>query len=417
MALNPASSFEEAVFFYQLSKQNNKTLIILFAQVPQKFFFLDTKQKMMTSYNPKQIFIDPEVIDLSVTKRVLEKFPNIEPTIVKDRKELKIPYDHTKAKKQLYLSKHKGQVVKTCQGMGDYVCCQYFTVALISDCHLECTYCILQDYLKNNPLITINANIEEILAEVENHLKKNPDRLYRVGTGELSDSLALDHITGFSKDLHKFCLEHENIIIELKTKTNNIDTLLTLEPHKRLVISWSVNPQSYIQKEEHKCASLAKRLEAARKIADHGFPVAFHLDPLLYLENWEEEYNNLITKIGQMFSPEEISWISVGSLRFTPGLKKIVDERFPKSQLMTGELFPTSDGKTRYFRPIREEMYKTVTKMISEKVQKTPFYLCMETKTVWRRVFGETPNNNTHLEGYLTSNWQQNSPEKPGWLV
>lgn len=365
-------------------------------------------------YAPRKIFVDETVIDLPVTQRILKKFPHIRPEIVHDKKEIKLPQPHTAAKKQLYLSGSRGQNLKSCQGMGDYVCCQLFTMALVSDCHLECTYCILQDYLQNNPVITINTNVEEIFADIALRLRSEAKRLFRISTGELSDSLALDHITEFSRDYHSFVRSHENVVLELKTKTVCIDGLLLLAPHKRLVVSWSLNPQSYIEKEEHKCVSLEERFMSARRIADHGFPVGFHLDPLLCLDDWENEYKELTRRIGETFTASEIAWISIGSLRYTPGLKKIVEERFPKSRLMTAELYPSLDGKIRYFRPLREKMYKTVTGFIQKYTQKTPHYLCMETPTVWQHVYGGLPASNRELEGYLA---QKFSDTTPTWSV
>lgn len=356
----------------------------------------------MQDFYPKEIYLDHDVRDLPVARRILEKFPQLPVHTITDKHAIKFPQLHTHAKKQLYISSYQGDPVKSCQGMGDYVCCQYFTIALVSDCHLECTYCILQDYLKNNPVITVYANTDEIFARVRERAERHPEKLFRIGTGELSDSLALDHVTGFSKDFVAFANSAPNVLLELKTKTANVDNLIGLKHGKRTIVSWSVNPQSYIRREEHKCDSLTARLNAARRVADDGYPVGFHLDPLLHFDTWQEEYSDLVDAIAKKFRPEEIAWVSIGSLRFTKDLKKIVRERFPKSKIMTGELVPSLDGKIRYFRPIREEMYATVKNMVETRLSKVPHYLCMETKSVWQNVYGEIPPSNSHLEKHLT---------------
>lgn len=359
----------------------------------------------MHDFKPQLIYVDRLVLDSPVTKRVLKKYSHITPLVIDDPKDIKQPLEHTVAKKELYLAHYKGAPIKACQGMGDYVCCLYYTIALVSDCHLECTYCILQDYLQNNPRITFYCNIEDVFSAIKDKALKHPERILRVGTGELSDSLALDHIHEFSKDIVNFANEHPNVLLELKTKTNNVGNLLQLKHNKRVVVSWSVNPESYIQKEELKCATLNERLEAARLCADAKYPVAFHFDPLLHLDNWQEEYTSVVDAIQKLFLPKDIAWISIGSLRFTPHLKKISKERFPKSEIMAGELYPSQDGKIRYFKPIREEMYAFLKNQIETKLKKVPFYLCMETKTVWKNVFGEVPQTNTELEQQLVVNF------------
>lgn len=356
----------------------------------------------MSSYKPTRIIIDRRVRNSDLAGRILSKFPEVPREFIDDISLLKKEQDHTVAKRTLLLTRHEGQAVKSCQGKGDYVCCNYYTMSFVSNCHFECTYCILQDYLKNNPVITLFANVEEILAEAQALLSKNPGQMIRIGTGELADSLALDDLTEFSKTLVPWAASNPNVILELKTKSDCVENLLALNHRRRTVISWSINPQKFIDAEEFKTASLNDRLQAARRVANAGYPVAFHLDPLLALPGWEEEYPRLIEEVADTFKPHELAWISMGSLRFTPGLKKIMAARFPASNLLTGELIPTPDGKVRYFREIREELYTTVKKLVDNSFPNVSNYLCMETRPVWRQIYGsEIPDPQT-LENRLS---------------
>lgn len=350
----------------------------------------------MQDYKPSQIIIDPEVLHSEVTQRILGHFPSVPQLLLNEK--IKKEEDISEAKKKLFLSSFKGEIVKSCQGLGDYVCCDYMTMTLVSNCHLECSYCILQDYLKNNPLITIYTNINEILEKVERQLKSQPNKKLRIGTGELSDSLALDNITEFSKELVPFTARQNNLILELKTKSNQIQNLLDLDHQGKTVISWSMNPPLFSEWEEHKCASIEERIQAALAVSHAGYPIAFHLDPLLALDNWKEEYENLIIRLKKNFANRHVAWISMGSLRFTPGLKKTMKDRFPKSKLHYQELYPNADGKVRYFRDIREDLYKTVKAYLEKYFPGTAHYLCMETETVWGKVFNEIPESKESLE-------------------
>lgn len=355
----------------------------------------------VAEYIPSRILVDPAVRDAPLTHRVLSHFPSIVPDFLEMPELLKKPSPHSSAKKNLIITRHKGNPLKNCQGMGDYVCCNYLTVAFASNCHYECTYCILQDYLKNNPSITFFANVDEILGSIETRILRDPDTLFRVGTGELADSLALDDITRLSEDLVPFAAGQKNLLLELKTKSATIGNLLDLDHRGKTVVSWSLNPQAFIDAEEHKTASLKDRLQAARAVANSGYPVGFHFDPLLALPGWRQEYTGLIERVASEFEEDEIAWISLGSLRFTPDLKKIVMERFPGSPLFYGELFPTTDGKVRYFREVREELYRHVRSLVEEAYPRVPNYLCMETKKVWESTYGQVPTSQTQLEQRL----------------
>src|SRR3990167_4240146 len=128
------------------------------------------------------------------------------------------------------------------------------------------------------------------------------------------------------------------------------------------------------------------------------YKIAFHLDPLLALPGWQEAYLGLMQDLQNRFEPSEISWISLGSLRYNPGLKETAIRRFPRSQLFHGELFPTADGKVRYLRDIRQELYVHVKALVEAAFPGTNHYLCMETKTVWNNVYGQVPTTTAELE-------------------
>lgn len=356
----------------------------------------------MHPFQPSQIFVDESVRTLPLTARVLNYFHSVKPTYLQDPDCLKRPADPGYAKKTLLITRHKGDPVKYCQGGGDYVCCNYMTVSLVSNCHFECSYCILQDYLKNNPLMTFYANTHEILEWIERKIQVNPTQRFRIGTGELADSLALDSITQHSKLLVPFAASQDNLILELKTKSAEVEGLLGLDHRGKTVVSWSINPQTFISEEEHKTASLDDRLLAARLVCDYGYPVGFHMDPLLTLPGWKGEYSGLIDRLASLFLPSEIAWISLGSLRFTPRLRRVMGERFPRSRLLLGELFPGTDGKVRYFRGIRQDLYHHVKSAIDLAFPGVPHYLCMETKSVWGNVYEGFPADRDELEGRLT---------------
>ena len=111
--------------------------------------------------------------------------------------------------------------------------------------------------------------------------------------------------------------------------------------------------------------------------------------------------------MAQVFSalaPEDIAYMSMGSLRFAPALKKVVQERFPKNRLMSAELFPGADGKLRYFKPLRLEMYRKMLGWIQQYMARPPLYLCMESPDIWHRVFGTAPRCNAEMEQHIQHN-------------
>ena len=329
-----------------------------------------------------QIWIDKAALSYPATYAILENLKKVPSDIVSDVHTLKHPSDTNLSKRQLVLTLHRGTAFKPCQGICDgAVCCGYYTIDIASGCPCNCSYCILQHYTANNPMTTIYVNIEEILGVVKKHLDAEPTQNFRIGTGELSDSLAYDHVTGYSKIIVNFFANQQGAVFEFKTKTTNISNLIGLKHGGKTVVSWSVSPQKIIGSEEHNSASLDERLTAARKCVNAGYRVGFHFDPMINYEGWEADYKETVERIFRYVSASSIAWISLGALRFPPQLKQIAEGRFPDTKIFYGEFVP-ANGKMRYFRPLREEMYKKMRGWIREGAPRVDPYLCMETVAV-----------------------------------
>ncbi len=354
----------------------------------------------MKPYKPEKIFVERAVEDLPITRNVLERLPDVPRKRIDSRESLLQESQRwnptlSRTKKALILAQHKGCFFKPCPGSQAKeglkgVCCNYFVINYASNCHMECSYCYLQSHL-NFPYMIVYANCEDLLSELQVAFSESPHRSFRIGTGELADSLALDLLTSYSVPLVEFFAGQKNAVLELKTKSNCVENLLDLEHGGRTVVSWSMNPRFIQEREEHKTATISERLEAAERCVEVGYPVAFHLDPLIFYEKWEVEYEDLIEEIFDRIPASSISWISMGSLRMTGPSKEIMRKRFPSSFLPLGELVPSGDGKLRYFKPIRVGMYRKVLSWIRGKGPAIPVYACMERPGVWREVFQDVP--------------------------
>lgn len=357
--------------------------------------------RTMTALKFKRIFIDEEAEGDEATQILLRNLPAVPVERIRDKRPLIKRFSNltdplTEGKKVLLLTRFYGRLLKPCPGTSNHICCGYNVINAITNCPMDCSYCVLQTYL-TNPLLTLYSNWDDMLGEIQNFLFMKPQALVRLGTGELSDSLALDPIFPLSQVLIPFFAERKNGILELKTKSAEISHLLSLEHRNRTVVSWSLNPPRIIEEEEMDTASLEQRIEAARKCQEKGYLLGFHFDPIIYHEGWEEGYRETITSLFQQIDPRRVAWVSLGGFRYPPQLKAIAKERFSKTRIFLGELFPGKDAKFRYLKDIRVEMYQKMVGWLQH-VDPTLFvYLCMESRDVWTQVFGWSPQNSSHL--------------------
>ncbi|HEX2928388.1 MAG TPA: radical SAM protein, partial [Candidatus Binatia bacterium] len=295
------------------------------------------------------------------------------------------------AKRKLYLTRHKGEFFKKCPGSDGQVCCNYFVINFASNCPMDCSYCYLQEYLADNSSLRVFGNVNDLIDEADRTLSRHRGVFFRIGTGEITDSLALEPYTGMVAELIPYFARQPNVLLELKTKSDCVNGLLDLDPKGRVVVAWSMNPQCVIDQDEHNTATLDERLRAARRCQDAGYRLGFHFDPMIEYPGWETDYQNMLEQTFATIDWRRVAWLSLGVLRNTPGLKRMMRARFPQSTLLTGEQVLCPDGKLRYFYPQRIEMYRKMVSWIRRHAPTAKIYLCMESREVWQQVFGFAP--------------------------
>ena len=180
----------------------------------------------------------------------------------------------------------------------------------------------------------VDVHPEKYLKKLDDALAEDKSLWTRIGTGEHTDSLALDWLTEYSKVFVPY-FKDKPVYFELKTKSDEIENLLELNHGGRTVVAWSLNPSCY-ESEESKTAPLARRLEAARRVQAAGYPVAFHFDPIFYDENWEGKYEELVHQVyDTLIDPPK--WLSLGMFRYHRDLKKVSEFRHPETRIFLGE--------------------------------------------------------------------------------
>ena len=326
-------------------------------------------------------------------------------TVLKDREQPEIfgqyPDNLTRGKHHLLLDRNRGRFFKPCPATREYTCCEYQVLNIGMGCPMDCVYCILQAYL-NNPWISFFVNIEDLFVELDQAFSEQPDTFFRIGTGEFTDSLALDSLTRLSPRLVNYMRDKQQAVLELKSKSVVIDNLEGLDHGGRTVVAWSLNSPEVMEQEEIRTASFAERLAAAVRCADWGYRLAFHFDPIIWHDGWQEGYRATIRTLFATVPAEQIAWISLGALRYLPSLKAIAGRRFPSSTFFYEEFIDGLDGKARYFRSQRVEMYKVFADELAKyAAPSTCIYFCMESDTVWQEVFGFIPEEKGGLRAML----------------
>ncbi len=281
-------------------------------------------------------------------------------------------------------------------------CCNLLTLDAVESCGFDCSYCSIQSFYNQNTITFDSAFKDKLL-----NLQLEPNKTYHIGTGQASDSLMFGNREGVLDALFSFATHNPNVILEFKTKSDNIKYFLDNDVPKNILCTWSLNTQTIIDNEEHLTASLQKRIVSARKLADKGIKVGFHFHPIVQYEGYLDEYLKVYTLLQETFTSQEVALVSFGTLTFIkPVIKQLRGREF-KSKITQIPMHDAS-GKSSYSDEIKQEMFSHAYESFSSWHKgdaKVFFYLCMEEHSMWAKTFGYQYATNNDFERAMLSSY------------
>ncbi len=331
-----------------------------------------------------KIFISEDIKNYKKGRDILDKITNYtligsEEEFVNMIKSKKLTY--TEEKQYMFFGVKKGKFLKEYhldekfRGIKE----EYY-LSYENNCPFNCLYCYLREYYGHGAFV-FYVNIEDMFSELDEFKKKNA----MISCGIVNDSLVLDSITGITKDLIDYFKKREDLILEIRSKSKNIANLIETGGSENIITSFTFSPQDVISKYELGTASLEERVDAAVKLQQAGFKIGLRIDPMINVENCNEKYSEMIDLIFAKLDRSKIANIGIGSMRYRKGLKQLVTKEV-KTDLFYGEIIIGIDGKERYFKKIRLDMYKNIVAKIKE-YGEYEIYLGMEPDYVWDEVF------------------------------
>ena len=281
-------------------------------------------------------------------------------------------------------------------------CCNLKTLDAVQQCGFDCSYCSIQSFYHKNQVRFIQDLVSHLDA-----LDLDKEKKYHIGTGQSSDSLMWGNRFGLLDALYRFASKHPNVILEMKSKSGRIDYFLENRPPANMVFTWSLNSPIVIQHEEKGTASLDKRLESARKLANQGIPVGFHFHPIVWYEGWRKDYLALVSRLADCFRSEEVVMVSLGTLTFIKPVLKRIRERMPDSSILQ---MPMEDcaGKLSYPLEIKKEIFSSIYQAFPDSWKGSVFfYMCMEHIDLWQPVFGRSYASNEQFETDMLNTYHE----------
>lgn len=309
-------------------------------------------------WNPKfsHIYVEERVWDHERTQKILKQFPRAQVIRIGHYKDL-FNRKHQNFQAQhdcqaLILAKAEGNSLypgaKVCQSFGfDH----FYYTSNVYNCLFDCEYCYLKGMYPSGNMV-IFVNIEDVFKEVEELLSRHP--LYLCVSYD-TDLCAMEDFTGFVRAWNEFTLAHDNLWIEIRTKSARTDLYETLKPCKRVIFAYTISPEHVAAHYEHGSGSMEARILAAKTALEHGFALRLCFDPMIYCPDWEKEYGKMVRMVVDQISLNDLADVSVGSFRISQDYMKQMRKNFPDSPVVQ---FPYENvgGVYQYPEGIRKGM-------------------------------------------------------------
>jgi len=142
----------------------------------------------MLPFRIEKIYLDEKAKKDWVTEKIIQALPHIPVERVSEKKSiikkaLSMSNPIEAGKKNILITHFYGRRLKPCPGTSNHICCGYYVINTITNCPMDCSYCVLQGYL-NNPFLTLYSNLDDLLQEIELFLARKVYPIIRLGTGE-----------------------------------------------------------------------------------------------------------------------------------------------------------------------------------------------------------------------------------------
>lgn len=329
--------------------------------------------------NIDKIFLERDLKDSPRANSIISHFSHLTPKIIDRYDEIfgkvKKPYLQKRQSVSLFIANKKGNLVKEAPEAYGTVGEKHFYFIHAFNCIYECEYCYLQGYF-HSPDLVLFINHEDIIKEIKDVASQHPNDRIWFHAGEFSDSLALTHLTGELQVYFDFFRDNSNLIMELRTKSDNIDSLLSLSPVSNIITSYSLAPKKNL---DYKAPTIDERLQAISRLHRAGFPIGIHLDPITPSKNFNEVYSDLLYHLNEAIPLKEVQYFSLGVTRFPENIYHQVKKNYPQSILFNEHMLKDKNGIVRSPRPIRFPLMENIKQQIFDyDVEKSKIYLCME---------------------------------------
>lgn len=309
---------------------------------------------------PKEVLYEENIKNYELGRELLEKYKNVPKKVISNHNNIvemrtKPNCEFSNLKKNLIIG-----VRKTHKFVPNHKTSDFLVPYTSSGCTAMCMYCYLVCNYNKCSYLRLFVNREEMLDKILKSAEKSEKELtFEIGSN--SDLILENTITNnLAWTIPKFA-EKRRGFLTFPTKFDMVDSLLPLKHNGRIIIRMSVNTEKVIKRVEFGTSNLESRVNAINKLKNAGYKVGILIAPIILLDNWEEDYENLIKYLSDSldYAIKKDTFFELIFMTYSYVHKMINSEAFPNAIELFNPEKMTGRGKGKY-------MYKEAIKTQGE---------------------------------------------------
>ena len=309
-------------------------------------------------FKPQAIYFEKNIENYELGKQLMEKYKDVPKIEIENHNNI----EEMRNKQNKEFANMKRNLIigirKTHKFVENHKTSDFLVPYTSSGCTASCLYCYLVCNYNKCAYLRLFVNREQMLDKIIKTAKKADENLnFEIGSN--SDLILENSITNnlvWTIDNFK---NTSKGTLTFPTKFDMVDDILNLDHRGKIIIRMSVNPEFIINRVEFGTSRLEGRIEAINKLKDAGYKIGILIAPVIFVDNWQELYLELIQRLYSELSKQvkKDVFFEIIFMTYSYVHTKINEEAFPNAinlyskDLMRGR----GRGKYMYKDNLREE--------------------------------------------------------------
>ena len=244
-------------------------------------------------FNPVAIYYEKNIENYVLGKELLEKYKDVPKIEIENHNNI---LEMRKKENSEFLNMKRNLIIgtrKTHRFVENHKVSDYLVPYTSSGCIASCMYCYLVCNYNKCSYLRLFVNREEMLEKIIKVSEKSEkDLTFEIGSN--SDLILENTITNNLVWTIENFRNTKKGKLTLPTKFAFVDELLPIKHNGKIIIRMSVNPEYIINNIEYGTSRLKDRVEAINKLVEADYEVGIIIAPVIFLDNWEKLYLDLI---------------------------------------------------------------------------------------------------------------------------